>query len=97
MDAFITNIAIEKLKPNPYRNLETYPWNEAKIADLQRSYAEVGMWEGVIARPVGDHFEIPFAHHRVEAARRNGVKEIPTIVRSLTNEQMIRMMAHENS
>ena len=97
MVARIENVPIEKLKPNPYRNLATYPWNEEKIADLQKSYADVGMWEGIIARPINGHYEIPFAHHRIEAARRSGFKEVPTILRDLTDEQMIRMMAHENS
>ena len=97
MIAKIVNVPIGKIKPNPYRNLATYPWDEDKVADLQRSYAEVGMWEGVIARPAGSNYEIPFAHTRMEAARRSKFREVAIIVRDLTDEQMIKMMAHENS
>ena len=97
MTAQIANLPIGKLKPNPYRNLATYPWNEDKLSDLQKSYAEIGMWEGIIARPADGAYEIPFAHHRVEAAKRSGFKDVPVIVKDLTDEQMIKMMAHENS
>jgi hypothetical protein len=93
----IESVPIGKLRHNPYRNLDTYPWDEEKIGDLIKSYAEVGMWEGVIARPAGDNFEIPFAHHRIEAAKRAGYASVAVIVRPLTDEQMIKMMAHENS
>lgn len=96
MTAHLVNIPIGKLKPNPYRNLATYPWDEEKLRDLQKSYAEVGMWEGIIARPSGKSFELPFAHHRVEAARRSEFETVPVIVKDLTDEQMIKMMAHEN-
>ena len=56
---------------NPHRILGDYPCDEKKIDALRRSYDEVGMWPGgVVARKVGNRYQIAFGHHRVEAARR---------------------------
>src|SRR5262245_20019782 len=97
MNAYIANIAIELLKPNPYRNLETYPWDEDKITALMRSYKEIGIFTGITVRPMKDgNFEKWFGHHRQEAAERMGFKAIPVIVEDATDEQMIKAMAHEN-
>jgi hypothetical protein len=94
--ADIRTIALDRLDPNPYRNLIDYPWIETKLEQLQYSIADVGMWEGVIARPHGDRFQLAFGHHRVEAARRNGLHEIPIIIKDLTEQQMMQYMGREN-
>ena len=95
MDSKVTRVSADRLAHNPHRNLAAYPFVERKIEALMRSFTDVGMWEGVIARPAGDTYEIAFGHHRVEAARRLGV-DVPLIVRDLTDEQMIQFMGREN-
>jgi hypothetical protein len=92
----ILNVSVSAIDSNPFRQLEKYPYVERKLDALARSYADVGMWEGVIARQQGNRYEIAFGHHRVEAARRSGVDVVPIIVRSLTDEQMLQFMGREN-
>jgi hypothetical protein len=92
----IINALIETIDPNPFRMLGEYPFIERKLDALQRSYADVGMWEGVIARRDGNRFQIAFGHHRVEAARRSGAATAPLIVRDLSDEQMLQFMGREN-
>jgi ParB-like nuclease domain len=93
----IKQVNINLIDANPRRNLKTFPWIEYKVDQLQRSFRDVGMWEGVIARPTArGRYEIAFGHHRVEAARRNKIKEIPLIVRQLSDEQMLQFMGREN-
>jgi hypothetical protein len=41
-------------------------------------------------------FQIAFGHHRVEAARRRGLKQVPLIVRDLSDGDMLRFMGREN-
>jgi hypothetical protein len=95
IDAPINTIAI-----NPYRRLHTYPYIESKIEALQRSIADVGLWPSVMARPLDGNqlwkYEQAFGHHRVEAARRSGLRTIPLIVDDLTDEQMLQYMGREN-
>jgi hypothetical protein len=95
VEAQISAIAI-----NPYRRLHTYPYIQSKIEALQRSIADVGLWPSVIARPMdGDRlwkYELAFGHHRVEAARRLKLTNIPLIVEKLTDRQMLQYMGREN-
>jgi hypothetical protein len=92
----IVTVPISKIEINPYRKLHAYPYNETKLAVLQASINDLGLWEGVIAREQAGKFELAFGHHRVEAARRVKLKEIPLVVRSLTDQQMLQFMGREN-
>ena len=94
----IVTAAIGSIAINPYRRLHAYPYIESKIEALQRSIKEVGLWPSVIARPLTEKlwkYEQAFGHHRVEAARRSGLTEIPLIVEALTDRQMLQYMGSE--
>jgi len=92
----LKQIPISSIDPNTHRKLATYPWIEKKLEALESSINEVGLWEGIIARPVGRRYQIAFGHHRLEAATRNGLKKIPVIVRDLSDLQMLQFMGREN-
>jgi hypothetical protein len=92
----IENVSTDKIKANPFRMLEKYPYSEEKLAALQSSIEATGFWEGVIARQNNDEFQLAFGHHRVEAARLVGLKTVPLIIRQLTDEQMLQLMGREN-
>jgi ParB/Sulfiredoxin domain len=91
-------VSVASIDSNPLRKLKDYPFNEKKLEALMRSVADVGLWEGVIAREHNSRYQLAFGHHRVEAARRQNGKtaRIPIIVRALTDEQMIQFMGREN-
>lgn len=93
----LKTIAVKNIVPNPYRHMEKYPIRENKIEELQRSYTETGVWPTIVGRMFGDKLELAFGHHRWVAAQRAGIKEIPVNVLKLSNEQMLKMMIHENS
>ncbi|MDQ3748022.1 MAG: ParB/RepB/Spo0J family partition protein [Acidobacteriota bacterium] len=92
----IEQIEIERVLPNPFRWLETYPYSEEKLSFLMNSIEDTGFWEGVIARKNGNDCQLAFGHHRVESARRLGLKHIPLIIRELSDEQMLQMLGREN-
>lgn len=95
----IVTVPTEKIATNPYRRLHDYPYVQSKLDALQRSIAEVGLWPSVIARPLEDRlwqYELAFGHHRIEAARRFGLREIPLIVENLSDRQMLQYMGREN-
>lgn len=94
--AVIQWVSPKDVDPNPFRKLGEYPYIESKIETLMRSVAEVGLWEGIIARRRGNRLQAAFGHHRLEAARRLGVDKIPVIIRELDEEQMIMFMGREN-
>src|SRR5204863_6159032 len=92
----IQTTALDLIDANPHRNLTTYPWIEPKIEQLVRSIHDVGFWVGVIARPHSGRYQMAFGHHRIEAARRVGLTEVPLILQQLDDADMLRFMAREN-
>jgi len=92
----IVNAQIDSIEPNPFRLLDKYPYVQRKLDALKRSIADVGLWEGVIARKAGRGYALAFGHHRIEAARQSGLKRVPIVVRELTDEQMLQFMGREN-
>jgi ParB-like nuclease domain len=95
----IVTAAVDKIASNPYRRLHNYPYIESKITALVNSIEDVGLWPSIIARSLKDklwQFEIAFGHHRMEAARRVGLKEVQLIVEDLTDLQMLQYMGREN-
>jgi hypothetical protein len=94
----LRRVPLSDIDPNPMRQLDVYPFKEKKIEVLRKSIREVGLWEGVIGRVVGNRVEIAFGHHRVEAARRefDPFVQINVIIRNLTDEQMVQFMGREN-
>ena len=94
----IVKVKISTIDPNPLRRLADYPFNQAKLEALRRSIADVGLWEGIIARRHGNRVQIAFGHHRFEAARQElgDDARIPIIIRDLTDEEMLQFMGREN-
>jgi len=94
-----SQVAIQDILPNPFRRIEHYRINEAKIAALQESFRATGMWPIIIGRAAsGGKVEIAYGHHRIEAARRTyGLTgKVKIIHQDLSDEQMLKMMANEN-
>lgn len=94
----LKEVAISSLKPNPFRRLDEYPIIREKVDALAESFEATGYWGNIIARPVGKEYEIAFGHHRLIALNEKfgGSKRVEVIVRDLSNEQMLKMMAREN-
>lgn len=87
--------------PN-YRKRRPKDW-EAGLDELAASMKEHGVIEPIVIRP----FVAPVGHEltyqrvigerRMLAARRAGLTEIPTIVRSLTDDQVLELQVAENN
>jgi hypothetical protein len=92
----IVEAELGKIVANPYRRLHDYPYIEDKLAALQRSIEDVGLWPGVIARRCDSKYELAFGHHRIEAARRMKLKTATLIIRELSNREMLQYMGREN-
>jgi len=91
-------VPLSEVVANPFRRLDLYPLDEAKIVKLRSSIDRTEFWENVVARKSNGHFEIAYGHHRIEAARRQLGKKakVTLIVRDLDDETMLKMMAADN-
>ncbi len=93
----LKTIAVKSLKPNPFRRLDEYPIIREKVDALKESIGATGFWGTIVGRPkAGGLAEIAFGHHRLVALQESGIDQVEIIIRDLTNEQMIKMMAREN-
>ena len=93
-------IKLKDLQPNPYKNqINGGKLNPEKIEKLKESINKDGFWAGLQCRKYDGVYQIPFGHHRVEAAKqvlgKDTAIEIPLL--DLSEEQMVRMLANENA
>jgi ParB/RepB/Spo0J family partition protein len=87
-------IAWSDLQPsptNPRRRID-----EKTIEALAASLGSQGILEPLIARKVGENYEIVCGERRYRAAKVAGLPELPCLVRDLSDEQVLDIQIHEN-
>ena len=91
-------VAVKDLRSNPFRHLERYPIDREKVDALKLSIKDTTFWDNLIGRTAlsGGGFELAYGHHRKIALEELGVKEIDIPIRDLSDETMLKIMAHEN-
>jgi len=92
----LKTVSVSSLTANPFRKLDDYPIDRDKIDALKESIESTGFWGTIVARKKGSKYEIAFGHHRMAALQELGIKRCDIIVRDLSNEDMVQMMAREN-
>jgi hypothetical protein len=93
----IGQIPLDLIDPNPFRDFDLHPLDQGQIERLKASIHAGGFWASVAARQVGKRFQLAFGHHRIEAARREGLEEVPIDVRDISDWQMVMMLTSENA
>jgi len=92
-------VKLKDVYPNPFRNMERYPIHKQKILQLKNSIQSTDFWDNIVARKrEGGGIEIAYGHHRLAALNElySGAKEFNWIVRDLDDDEMLKIMAHEN-
>ena len=90
----ITYIDINDIKPNSNQPRKTF--DEEKLEELAASIAEHGLIQPVVLRKAGKGYEIVAGERRWRAARKVGIKELPCIVKDLTDEENMLLAIIEN-
>lgn len=85
------------IEPNPNRDLKLNPLRRAKIDALKESIHETGFWDNVVVRIVGKKKQSAYGHNRIAAAMEMGLTEADFIVKELSNDLMLKIMARENA
>lgn len=93
-------IKVSDIEANPYRGMDKYPIDRAKVDAFKNSIHEKGFWENFIVRPYPakkGKYQIAYGHHRLVALKELRVKEVDNIpCHNLTDDQMMQIMAEEN-
>lgn len=67
-----------------------------KVRELAESVRSLGLFEPILVRPLNGRFEIVFGHRRWLAHRLLGEIKIKTIVREMTDQEVVEARAVEN-
>ena len=90
----IKYIDINNIKPNANQPRKTF--DEGKLEELADSIREHGLIQPLLVRKSTNGYEIVAGERRWRAARKIGIKEIPAIVRELSDEENMLLAIIEN-
>nr|WP_246580973.1 ParB/RepB/Spo0J family partition protein [Deinococcus aestuarii] len=89
-----TTLPVDSLRPGAFQP-RVYFAPEA-LEELARSIREQGVLQPLLVRPLGGGYEIVAGERRWRAARLADLREVPVLVRDLTDEQARLAAAVEN-
>jgi len=87
-------IPVSEIKPNPCQPRQKI--SEHEIEDLIASIKEKGIIEPVIVKRVNNQFVLAAGERRLRAAQLAGLREIPAIIRDLTEQELLEIGLIEN-
>lgn len=90
----IEYIDINNIKPNSGQPRKTF--DEEKLQELASSIEEHGLIQPIVLRKAKNGYEIVAGERRWRAARLIGIKELPCIIRDLTDEENMLLAIIEN-
>lgn len=89
-----TVLPLDKIKPNknqPRQSFEAEP-----LSELADSIKQNGVLQPIMVRKVGAKYEIVAGERRYQAAKIAGLKEIPVLIREVSDEDVFKLALIEN-
>jgi flagellar biosynthesis GTPase FlhF len=96
MTTKIRMVPLDKVKDSPFRNKKRNPIDKDKVKHIAESVTATDFWKGIQGREADKFIEVAFGHHRIDAARLLGMKEIPIETLVLSDAEMLKRMTREN-
>lgn len=82
---------VESNREQPRKNFD-----EDSLQELAESLKQFGMLQPILVQNRGDYYEIIAGERRWRAAKIAGLKEVPVIVRELTDQEIVEISLIEN-
>jgi ParB family chromosome partitioning protein len=93
--ATYAEVPVDQISPNPRQPREVF--DEEAMAELVASITEVGLLQPVVVRRTGDDaYELIMGERRLRATQEAGHTVIPAIIRSTSDEDLLRDALLEN-
>lgn len=89
-------IKVADLEPNPFRKMESYPIDRAKVESLKSKIQKTFFWDNLVARKHNGKYQLAYGHHRWLALKELKIKEIDIPIKPLSDTNMLLLMADEN-
>jgi ParB family chromosome partitioning protein len=90
----IRYIDVDDIIPNRFQPRKSF--DEETIGELARSIRDNGLLQPVVVRRKDDGFELIVGERRVKAAKKAGLKEIPALVKDLSEGKLLELALIEN-
>ena len=87
-------VKLSKVEPN--RGQPRKNFDEDSLQELAESLKQFGMLQPILVQNRGDYYEIIAGERRWRAAKIAGLKEVPVIVRELTDQEIVEISLIEN-
>ena len=87
-------VNLNDIKPNAAQPRKVF--DEEKLEELAASISQHGLIQPIVLRKLGKGYEIVAGERRWRAARLAGLKEVPCIVKELTEEENMLLAIVEN-
>ncbi|MGX9136567.1 ParB/RepB/Spo0J family partition protein [Rummeliibacillus sp. JY-2-4R] len=90
----VTQTAVKDIVVNPFQPRKLF--DEDALQELAQSIKEHGILQPIILRKKGSKYEIVVGERRFRAAKLANLAEVPTVVRDLSDAQMMELAILEN-
>lgn len=90
----VVTVNITKVEPNRDQPRKTF--DEDKLIELSDSIKQHGIINPLIVQDRKDHYEIIGGERRWRAAKKAGLKEVPVIIKNLTEEEIAEYALIDN-
>ncbi|WP_061996619.1 ParB/RepB/Spo0J family partition protein [Clostridium sp. ATCC 25772] len=90
----IVNISMNLIKPD--KNQPRKAFDDQKILELSESIRQHGVIQPIILRKENETYIIVAGERRWRAAKKIGLKDIPAVIKNLTDEQVLEISLIEN-
>ncbi len=90
----VTIVNITKVEPNRDQPRKTF--DEDKLIELSDSIKQYGIMNPLLVQDRKDHYEIIGGERRWRAAKKAGLKEIPVIIKNLSEEEIAEYALIDN-
>ena len=87
-------LPISKVKPNPDQPRRAF--DENALEELADSIKQNGILQPLLVRKHGKSYQIVAGERRYQAAKKAGLKEVPVIIREVTDDDVFKLALIEN-
>jgi ParB family chromosome partitioning protein len=87
-------LKLEEIKPNPYQPRKDF--DNQSLEELTQSIREKGVIQPVLVRRKGNYYELIAGERRFRAANLLHMKEIPVIIKDVTDVESLELSLIEN-
>jgi ParB family transcriptional regulator, chromosome partitioning protein len=90
----LVDLSVESIDPGVEQ--PRHKFDEVKLAELARSIEANGVIQPIVVRRTGERFQIIAGERRWRAAKKAGLKRIPSLVRDVPEERVLELSLIEN-